>query len=151
LHVANATAISNAAAVGICLRLGFVIGHLGMTPELLATSVACAKALINADSNAILSVDVELLSPEPGSQEFRYLTDPAFAELKACQLGLCIAERSTRERIASKWDRTDLIHRDEAITDYIEAMMPRLSVGEVVRARDMIRSHAMSRGILVGT
>jgi hypothetical protein len=46
---------------------------------------------LRSGKDVIISADIELLSPEPGSKDFQYLIDPESAEAFSDQLGLAIA------------------------------------------------------------
>ena len=53
------------------LKVGFVIGQVGMDAPLLAENLDSMKALLDAGAGSIASLDVEVLSPEPGSGDFQ--------------------------------------------------------------------------------
>jgi radical SAM superfamily enzyme YgiQ (UPF0313 family) len=82
----NVAALRAAREEGLFLKAGFVVGHLGMTPELLKLNTEATCALIDNGKGAIASVDIEVLSPEPGSRDYTYLTSPALATAAAQRL-----------------------------------------------------------------
>ncbi|WP_300681612.1 hypothetical protein [Nocardioides sp.] len=146
----NTRALESAHKADLLLKAGFVVGHLGMDRSLLEDNVASMKALIDANTGAIASVDVEVLSPEPGSLDFQCLIDPARASDRASRLGLHVGSPSDRDQIAERWRNSDLIDREEAMADYVTAVMPELTLDDLAAARDDVRSHATAAGITVG-
>jgi anaerobic magnesium-protoporphyrin IX monomethyl ester cyclase len=121
-----------------------------MTPELLKLNTEAMCALIDNGKGAIASVDIEVLSPEPGSRDYQYLTSPALATAAAQRLGLAIADDDVRRKVAAEHAYLDLIDREQAMRDYALALMPGLTLDDMAQARAAVRAHARGAGILVG-
>jgi radical SAM superfamily enzyme YgiQ (UPF0313 family) len=146
----NVDALRRARDEGIFLKAGFVVGHLGMTRQLLDENVESVCALVSEGRSAIASSDIEVLSPEPGSVDYRYLTEPGVAGAAAGRLGLTIAEPRIRAGIAGRYAGLDAIDRQEAMGDYVRAVMPELTLEDLVKARDQLRDHCRASGVFVG-
>jgi anaerobic magnesium-protoporphyrin IX monomethyl ester cyclase len=146
----NLDALDAARDEGIFLKAGFVVGHLGMTRQLLEENVQSICTLVDRGKEAIASSDIEVLSPEPGSFDYRYLTEPAFADAAAKRLGLTIADADVRARIAARWAGRDSLDREQAMADYVHAVMPELTLDDLARARERLREHCRSNGVYVG-
>jgi hypothetical protein len=146
----NLDAMDRARDEGIFLKTGFVVGHIGMTRHLLEENVDSICALVDGGKGAIASSDIEVLSPEPGSFDYRFLTEPALAAATAQRLGLAIADADLREEIAERHARLDVIDREEAMADYVRALMPELTLDDLARARQRLREHCRNTGVYVG-
>lgn len=146
----NLAALETARDEGLLLKAGFVVGHIGMTAELLALNVESICELIDRGKGAIASVDIEVLSPEPGSLDYRYLTDPRVATAAAARLGLAIADDDVREGIARAHARLDIVDREEAMRDHVRALMPGLTFADLAAARARVRAHCKAAGIVIG-
>ena len=68
LYEANRKAFIQARNVGLRLRIGFVVGHVGMTKALLKENISYFCDLIGSNPDAVCTADIEILSPEPGSK-----------------------------------------------------------------------------------
>ena len=148
----NIQTLENCAKIGLDIRMGYVLGHLGETPDLLHRNCEMFKEIITTHGMAIESLYVETLQPEPGAVDFQYLIDPNLAEAHANALGLEIASREVREKIAEKWREMDEIVTDEAVHDYHTAFMPNISFDELqVARRDLYRAaHQAGIGVETG-
>jgi hypothetical protein len=146
----NIAALHAARNEGLSLKAGLVVGHLGMTPELLKLNTEAMCTLIDNGKQALASVDIEVLSPEPGSRDYQYLTQPALAAAAAARLGLTVADDGVRHRVAREHAFLDVIDREQAMSDYILAVMPGLTLADLAEARATVRAHARNAGILVG-
>lgn len=146
----NLDALDRARDEGIFVKAGFVVGHLGMTRQLLAENIESIRALVDRGKDAIASSDIEVLSPEPGSADYRYLTDPAAATAAARRLGLVIADEDTRTEIAQGYDGLDAIDRERAMDEYVRAVMPELTLEDLAKAREELRDHCRNNGVFVG-
>jgi radical SAM superfamily enzyme YgiQ (UPF0313 family) len=146
----NLDAMERARDEGIYLKAGFVVGHLGMTRSLLEENVESICALIDGGKGAIASSDIEVLSPEPGSFDYRYLTEPAFAQAAADRLGLQIADARVRAELAERHARLDVIDREQTMGDYVRAVMPELTLEDLADARERLRAHCKTVGVYVG-
>ena len=132
------------------VKAGFVVGHLGMTRELLEENIQSICALVDRGKGAIASSDIKVLSPEPGSTDYRYLTEPAVAAKAASRLGLAIADEDVRAEIAEAYAGLDVIDRERAMDDYVRAVMPELALDDLAKAREQLRDHCRRSGIVVG-
>jgi anaerobic magnesium-protoporphyrin IX monomethyl ester cyclase len=146
----NVRAMKSAENVGLLLKVGFVIGHLGMDRKLLYENVESMKALLDSGVKSIASLDVEVLSPEPGSLDFQLLLNPAMASSRAQALGLQVPDREEHERRARKWRGKDLIDREEAMADYVESVMPGLTLDDLAQARADVRAYGRRIGVTIG-
>jgi hypothetical protein len=93
MYEANRRALANARKHGVAIKAGFVVGHAGMNETLLEENVTSYTEFLAAGRDVIISADIELLSPEPGSKDFRYLSRPDEADAIADSLGLRISGR----------------------------------------------------------
>ena len=150
MYEANRRALTNARKHGVAIKAGFVLGHAGMNEALLEENVATYIEFLAAGRDVIISADIELLSPEPGSKDFRYLSRPDEADAIADSLGLRISARSLRDDIASRYRDVDIFDRETAIEDYIRALMPELTKARLAAARDHVRAACVRYGIVIG-
>ncbi|MFF4402280.1 B12-binding domain-containing radical SAM protein [Streptomyces sp. NPDC001480] len=152
LYALNWDAVTVARNHGLLIRAGFVIGHIGMTRELLDENVQRILALITegAKGGVFSAVDVEVLSPQPGARDFTYLTSPSAAKDGAARLGLSVASDATLEEIAGAWRRQDIVAPEDAMRDYTRALMPDLAFDDLAGARSAIRAHAKGLGVVIG-
>jgi radical SAM superfamily enzyme YgiQ (UPF0313 family) len=146
----NLDALDRASDEGIFVKAGLVVGHIGMTRSLLEENVESICALISRGKAAIASSDIEVLSPEPGSLDYRYLTDPGAATAAAGRLGLTLGDLDVRTGIAAKYAGLDLLDREEAMSDYVRAVMPELTIEDLAKAREYLRDYCHSHGVFVG-
>jgi radical SAM superfamily enzyme YgiQ (UPF0313 family) len=137
LYQANRQALRQAHTIGLKVEVGYVLGHLGMTRELLSETVELFRSLVIEHHETIACVDVNVLIPEPGSTDYACLLDPNLAEKKAVELGLEIASRPVRQEIAETWKRQDEMLFDIA-NDYVRAFMPDLTMADLVQAQNQI-------------
>jgi anaerobic magnesium-protoporphyrin IX monomethyl ester cyclase len=150
LYEANLKAFARAQDAGLKLRIGFVVGHIGMTKELLVENVEYFRGLVDNNPQVVAVADIEILSPEPGSKEYEHLTHPEMAFEKARELGLAISDSKIRGEIANKWKGRDIFDREELIGDYIKAFMPDLSLQDLIFARMKLRDYCRDHGIMIG-
>ncbi|GAA2987161.1 B12-binding domain-containing radical SAM protein [Actinokineospora diospyrosa] len=146
----NVRAMQAAKNAGLLLKVGFVIGHLGMDPALMRENVDSMKSLLESGAGSIASLDVEVLSPEPGSLDFTMLLDPDKARTRAAVLGLPMPDQRTHEQRAAKWRHKDIIDREAAMADYVESVMPGLTLADLAAARAEVRDHGKSLGLTIG-
>ena len=150
LAEANYRAVDRARSSGLKMKLSFVVGHFGQTPELLARSTAMANEFIAYAAEVVHSVDVEVLSPEPGSRDFAFLADPRAATSYAERLGVAIAPPEVRARVAEEWAERDGIDSGAAAADYARLLMPGVRPADLLAARASIRNAATAHGVMVG-
>ncbi len=147
---ANTVVFNNVWATGIKLQVGFVLGHIGLQKDHLENMYEKFCSFFEEGKHSILSSDIEILSPEPGSLDFQYVVDPDLAERTAERLGVIISDRALREIKASKWRNKDIINRNEIMEDYIECLMPNLSLQFLVELRNKMRNFCKEMGVLIG-
>ncbi len=147
LYEANQLAFRQAAKVGLKIDVGYVLGHLGMTSELLSKNIDLFRSLIEENGDSISFVDINILTPEPGSKDFLYLLHPEIAENKAKELNLAISSRNTRQSIADRWKDKDLVVFEEQVTDYVTAFMPELTVADLIKARNSLQEICRSNNV----
>jgi radical SAM superfamily enzyme YgiQ (UPF0313 family) len=150
LHLLNSQAIQVARDQGMLIRAGFVVGHIGMTPELLQENLDHILALISEGRDVFSAVDVEVLSPQPGAMDFKYLTSPATAKAAASKLGLRVADDDVLAAVAENWAGRDVVLPELAMRDYAQALMPGVSFDELAAARARIRTFAKQSGVVIG-
>ncbi|MCL0058698.1 radical SAM protein [Dehalococcoidia bacterium] len=148
IFTANRAVLTNAGRHGIRLKLGLVLGHLGMTKALLREGVEAFCTLIDSERDSVAAVDVSILSPEPGSRDYAYLVHPDAAQRAAESLVLEIADHSFLRCIGDKWRDADIVDIGMAVDDYVKAMMPELSVNDLRKARTQILAFCKARGIM---
>ncbi|PMS36500.1 radical SAM superfamily enzyme YgiQ (UPF0313 family) [Trinickia symbiotica] len=150
MYESNLRALRNARKCGLAIKAGFVLGHLGMNETLMEANVQMYIDFLRSGRDVIVSADIELLSPEPGSKDFLYLTEPDAAAELSKRLGLEIAEDRLRRQVADRYRGVDLFDREMAIGDYVRAVMPRLSKDQIATARDRVREECRQLGIVIG-
>jgi radical SAM superfamily enzyme YgiQ (UPF0313 family) len=150
LTAQNFTALRVARDTGLLVRGGFVLGHIGMTPAILDENLQIIKALLSEGRDVISAVDIEVLSPEPGSRDFKYLTSPELAAIAAERLNLTLADAPLLQSVAKRWRGCDIVPPEESMRDYAAAFMPDLPFDRLIGARKELRAFAQSLGIVVG-
>ena len=152
LFEANVASIRNARDHGIFLVCGLVLGHIGMTPELLERNVTSVQKLLDEGKDVMAEFVAIALSPDPGSRDYLYLTNPELATQVAEQHGLNIADIETRQRISIR-------HQHDAINyatvrgstilklDYAAALMPDVTIKMLKDARNRVNNYAKKLGI----
>ena len=146
----NFRALRVARDTGLLVRGGFVLGHIGMTPAILAENVDIIKALMSEGRDVISAVDIEILSPEPGSRDFKYLLSPEWALSAAKGLNLTIADAPLRRSVAERWRGCDVVPPEESMRDYAAALMPDISFDQLIATRKELRTFAKGLGIVIG-
>ena len=150
MYESNVRAIDNAKKYGVAIKAGFVLGHLGMTKRLLDENLRAYRDFLSYGRDVMISADIELLSPEPGSKDYLYLTSVESASGLSESLGLKIASEIVRRGLADKYRDLNVFDREEAIGDYITAFMPELSRDDLYLGREYVRSECRGLGIVVG-
>lgn len=150
LYAQNLAALQTAREEGLLIRTGFVLGHIGMTRDLLKENVEMIMTLLQEGSDVISSIDIEVLSPDAGSRDFSYLTTPATARAAAAALNLDVEGGLVLERIAANWRDRDIVPPELTMRDFTTAFMPDVPFAELVAARAAIRAYAKECGIVIG-
>jgi len=146
----NLEALRIARSVGLVVRVGYVIGHIGMNEYLLRKNLDAMKFILQEGADVISALDVEVLSPQPGSLDFQYLVQPDMATARASQLKLEIASSAEREEFSQQFRGSDRIDHESAMIAYIGGLMPVLSLVDLATARGTIRSFAKDVGVVIG-
>jgi anaerobic magnesium-protoporphyrin IX monomethyl ester cyclase len=131
LYDANHRAFEQAKQVGLKVEIGYVLGHLGATPELIEQSVSLWNELVGDNRDTLAGASVEVLKPLPGSLDYRCMLDPQLAAQRAKSLGLPIADEHTRTEIARAWQECDVIDGPRIQADYAKGLMPALSMEQI--------------------
>jgi anaerobic magnesium-protoporphyrin IX monomethyl ester cyclase len=131
LYDANHRAFKSAKQAGLLVEIGYVLGHLGATPELIEQSVTLWNELVGDNRGTIAGASVEVLKPLPGSLDYRCMLDPKLAAERAKSLGLPIADERTRTEIAERWQGCDEIDGPGIQADYRESLMPALTTEQI--------------------
>lgn len=150
LYESNWRAIAVARDQGILIRAGFVIGHIGLTPELLEENVDRIRAILSEGRDVISALDVEVLQPTPGSLDWTYLTSPPAARAAAERLGLEIGDAHALQRAAERWAGRDVVLPEHAMRDFAAALMPGVGFDELADARSAVRDAGKALGIVIG-
>jgi radical SAM superfamily enzyme YgiQ (UPF0313 family) len=150
LYDQNVAALHIAREEGLLIRAGFVLGHIGMTGELLKENVEMIMTLLYAGRDVISAIDIEVLSPDAGSLDFNYLTTPTAARSAAEALGLRVSDDFVLERIAANWRDQDVVPPELTMRDFTAAFMPDVPFSEIADARTAIRAFAKQCGIVIG-
>ena len=127
-----------------------MIGHIGMDAALLQENVDSMRTLLESGAASVASLDVEVLSPEPGSLDFKMLLNPDLARSRAAELRLAMPSQRLHEERAGKWRNKDIIDREEAMADYVESVMPDLTLADLAEARATVRDHGKTLGLTIG-
>jgi hypothetical protein len=91
-----------------------------------------------------------VLSPEPGSRDFKYLLSPELATMAAERLNLDLADAPLLRSVAQRWRGCDVVPPEESMRDYAATFMPDLPFDRLIGARKELRAFAQSLGIVVG-
>ena len=150
LYQQNHDALQVARNEGMLIRAGFVIGHIGLTPGLLKENVEMIMSLIQSGASVISALDIEVLSPQPGSLDFQYLTDPLAARAAAARVGLEVGDDRELRLVADRWKDEHIVLPEEAMRDYAAALMPGIEFTELMDARARIRTFARECGGVIG-
>jgi len=141
-------ALANCRDVGLFVKAGIVVGHFGATEPEIESQVLAATTICREFSDIILPVDVEILSPEPGSRDFLRLTDRKVALDDAERLGL----KALFERLLNGASSEPYYQgRSSAILRYVSQLMLDVSVDLLLDARQRIRDAARGLNIYVAS
>ncbi|CAH2910778.1 MAG: hypothetical protein PCALPYG88_0669 [uncultured Paraburkholderia sp.] len=107
-------------------------------------------AFCKAGRDVITGADTELLSPEPGSKDFRYLTDPNETETISFRLDILIENHALRPDVTNCYPTVYIFDREAVMDDYIGVFMPEVSKERLAAARVQVRSDCGRLGIMLG-
>jgi len=133
---------------GLKVDIGFVIGHIGMTTHILNENVEFICNLINETPESIGVLDVNILSPDPGSMDYKFLLDTNFAKKYSDKFKLTISDNDIRDHVSQKWKDQDITSSDDLINDYIQSLMPDICINDLLMAKNKIKKVAQNRGVI---
>jgi len=145
----NLLALQSIVAHGCMVTAGMVITHLGITKGIMDENYRLLEEIVSTHPDTFAALDFGPLCPLPGSQSFRYLTNPEIAETKAVNLGLRV-NRSYLETIKEKYQTIDCFDMDEMNHDFIEGCCPDIDQGVVNDQVSRITDLANRYNIVVG-
>lgn len=145
----NILALQSVVANDCLVTAGLVVTHLGITRAIMAENYRVLEEIVNAHSTTFAALDFGVLCPIPGSQSFRYLTQPEVAEAKATDLGLRV-NRAFLESIKGKYRGNDCFDMNEMIHDFIEGCCPDIDQQTVDEHLAKITELANRHHIIVG-
>jgi radical SAM superfamily enzyme YgiQ (UPF0313 family) len=128
---------------------GLVVTHLGITKEIMDENYRLLEEIVSAHPRTFAALDFGALCPIPGSQSFRYLTNPETAEAKASQNGLRV-NRSFLDSIKEKYRSNDIFDMNDMISDFIEGCCPDITPSFLEDHLSKITDLANRYNIVVG-
>jgi hypothetical protein len=145
----NFQALQSVVDRGCLITAGLVVTHLGITRDIMAENYRVLEEFVDAHPTTFAALDFGPLCPIPGSQSFRYLTDPETAEERASALGLRV-NSSYLESVKEKYRSHDSFDMNEMIHDFIEGCCPDIGQSEVDDHMARITDLATRHNIVVG-
>lgn len=134
---------------GGMITAGIVMTHLGITRDLLEENFASLREIVAAHPSTFAALDFGPLCPIPGSQAFRYLTHPEYAQTRAAQFGLRVnlPYLQSRRDFYRVHDEFDM---DELVEDFVRGCCPDIDMADVERYLERITALANDHDIVVG-
>ena len=145
----NLRALQSAVAQNCIVTAGLVVTHLGITREIMDENYRLLEKIVSAHPDTFAALDFGPLCPIPGSQSFRYLTNPEIAEAKATDLGLHV-NRPFLEFIKEKYRSMDCFDMNDMVHDFVEGCCPDIDQGVVDDHISRITDLANRYRIVVG-
>lgn len=145
----NLTALQSVVRQKCMVTAGLVVTHLGITREIMDENYRLLEKIVSTHPDTFAALDFGPLCPIPGSQSFRYLTNPEIAEVKAQDLGLRV-NRPYLEIIKEKYRTNDCFDMNDMIHDFIEGCCPDIDQGVVDDHISRITDLANRYRIVVG-
>ncbi|MET9914815.1 cobalamin-dependent protein [Streptomyces sp. NPDC006476] len=145
----NLRALEGVIRRGGMITAGLVVTHLGITPEIMAANHAALTRIVEDHPKTFAALDFGPLCPIPGSQSYRYLTHPEYAQTRAGEFGL----RVDRDYLESRKDfyRTaDELDMDEMIRDFVAGCCPDITMDLVDEYIDKMGALATTHDIVIG-
>ncbi|HEV7369689.1 hypothetical protein [Arenibaculum sp.] len=149
LMSANIDALNAISSRGCLITAGIVVTHLGITENIMQENYQNLEILVSENHKTFAALDFGPLCPIPGSQSFRYLVDPNFAQEKAKKYGLRVNYEYlnfTKE----KYENCDLFDNNELIDDFMKGCCPDINQEILERYMEKISDLARRHGIVVG-
>jgi len=145
----NMRALEKAVQDGCMITAGIVLTHLGITPEIMQENYKTLEVMVENHPDVFAALDFGPLCPLPGSQSFRYLQEPDFAEECASRHGLQV-DRAYLESIKDNYIGTDLFGMNDLIGDFIRGCCPDISPELLDQYIAKTTALAEKHGIVVG-
>lgn len=149
LMMLNMDALQKAAKKGCLITAGFVVTHLGITPEIMEENYRKLEEIVSRYPSTFAALDFAPLCPIPGSLAFRYLTDPDFAKTRAEKFGLSV-DVPYLESVRHKYRDQDLFDMDELKDDFIRGCCPKITTKYVDDYLERVRTIAEKFSIVAG-
>jgi hypothetical protein len=145
----NLCALDDVVQRGGMITAGVVLTHLGITPEIMAENYRVLVDIVDNYPRSFAALDFLPLCPIPGSQSFRYLTHPEYAEARAAQFGLSV-DRAYLESRKMFYQEADEFDMNELINDFTRGCCPDVTNGLVDDYSARIAELADRHGIVIG-
>ncbi|HEV2638162.1 MAG TPA: cobalamin B12-binding domain-containing protein [Actinocrinis sp.] len=126
----NLRAFDDMVTRGGMITAGLVLTHLGITPALLEENYNALARIVNSHPKTFAALDFGPLCPIPGSQSFRYLTHPEYAEARAEKFGLRV-NRDYLESRKEYYREADDFDMNELIEDFTIGCCPDITPKQV--------------------
>ena len=128
---------------------GIVLTHLGITPGIMQENYETLASMVSDHPQTFAALDFGPLCPIPGSQSFRYLTHPDYAQARADKFHLRI-DRDYLEANKEKYSGTDDFNMGELITDFVRGCCPDISQGTLDEYSGRLAKLCNKYGIVIG-
>ncbi|MEV6978604.1 hypothetical protein [Kitasatospora sp. NPDC093806] len=145
----NLRALEGVIDRGGMITAGLVVTHLGITPEIMADNHRALTEIVEEHPRTFAALDFGPLCPIPGSQSYRYLTHPEYAEARAAEFGLEV-DRAYLESRKDFYRTADELDMDEMIRDFIAGCCPKVTQELVDEYMDEMRALATKHDIVIG-
>ncbi len=145
----NMDALQTVVKKGCMITAGFVVTHLGITPEIMDENYRNIEEIVSRYPSTFAALDFGPLCPIPGSMSFRYLTDPQFAKKRAEGFGLSV-DVAYLESVRNRYLNQDAIDTDELVEDFIRGCCPKITIKHVDDHMERMRRLAEKFSIVVG-
>lgn len=145
----NVQALQSVVAQKCLVTAGLVVTHLGITRRIMDENYGFLKQVVDAHPDTFAALDFGPLCPIPGSQSFRYLTNPEIAEARATALGLRV-NRTYLESVAEGYRNENCFDMNTMHHDFIMGCCPDIDQGVVDEHIAKITELAHRHNIVVG-
>ncbi|GAA2801330.1 hypothetical protein RMN57_08800 [Kitasatospora sp. CM 4170] len=145
----NLRALEGVIDRGGMITAGLVVTHLGITPEIMADNHEALTRIVEEHPRTFAALDFGPLCPIPGSQSYRYLTHPDYAEARAAEFGLEV-DRAYLESRMDFYRTADELDMDEMIRDFIAGCCPKVTQDLVDEYMSRMNALATKHGIVIG-
>lgn len=145
----NMSALKKMVDKGCLITAGFVVTHLGITPDIMEENFRKLEAIVSEHPETFAALDFGPLCPIPGSQSFHYLTNPDYAKSKADRFGLRINYEYLMDH-KTRFDEGDLFEMDDLVEHFVRGCCPDISTDDVTNYTNRIGDVARMHGIVIG-